>query len=344
MVHYWPMTATSGRAAVSLPIPPIPCPFPSEINPHVDEVERESFAWLCASGMLARRRDASNGTGGPGSVISPPAPTRGWTGRCSGWSPTGACGCSPSTTASASRYGTAAAPACSYASCRSCCGSSTTSAPPDAVPLALRPHAAGDQGPGRRARPPRPARPVVRRHQRLPLRPGVGGRQPGGRRRAHRRGLRLHAPPYRRHAPGVHADRHRRPASTSPRSSGRTRTCASSPSSATTWWSGTTTSSPTPRSSGTTGPGTTWSTCWSAHRGHTEQEALEEVLAMHNRAIDRMVELDGPVRGLGAARGDRLRAGPGALGERPHRLRPRQLPLHGDPDRAGSPRRDAGRR
>jgi Terpene synthase family, metal binding domain. len=46
------MAVTSGRASVSLPIPPVPCPFPSEINPHVEEVERESFTWLCDSGML----------------------------------------------------------------------------------------------------------------------------------------------------------------------------------------------------------------------------------------------------------------------------------------------------
>lgn len=46
------MAVTSGRARLSLPIPPVPCPFPSEINPHVEEVERESFAWLCDSGML----------------------------------------------------------------------------------------------------------------------------------------------------------------------------------------------------------------------------------------------------------------------------------------------------
>lgn len=46
------MAVTSGRTRVSLSIPPVPCPFPSAINPHVEEVERESFAWLCESGML----------------------------------------------------------------------------------------------------------------------------------------------------------------------------------------------------------------------------------------------------------------------------------------------------
>lgn len=46
------MAVTSERASVSLRIPPLPCPFPSEINPHVEETERESFAWLCASDML----------------------------------------------------------------------------------------------------------------------------------------------------------------------------------------------------------------------------------------------------------------------------------------------------
>ncbi|GAA3440817.1 terpene synthase family protein [Planomonospora venezuelensis] len=35
-----------------LRIPPLPCPFPSEINPHVEEVDEESHAWLGASGML----------------------------------------------------------------------------------------------------------------------------------------------------------------------------------------------------------------------------------------------------------------------------------------------------
>ncbi len=52
MVHYWPVTAMPGRTAVTLQIPSLPCPFPSEINPHVEEIERESFAWLCASGMI----------------------------------------------------------------------------------------------------------------------------------------------------------------------------------------------------------------------------------------------------------------------------------------------------
>lgn len=46
------MAVTSRHTSVSLPIPPLPCPFPSEINPYVEEIERESFAWLCASEML----------------------------------------------------------------------------------------------------------------------------------------------------------------------------------------------------------------------------------------------------------------------------------------------------
>ncbi|MBG0818239.1 hypothetical protein HS045_29300 [Planomonospora sp. ID82291] len=36
----------------SLRVPPLPCPFPSEINPCVEEVDEESHAWLAASRML----------------------------------------------------------------------------------------------------------------------------------------------------------------------------------------------------------------------------------------------------------------------------------------------------
>ncbi|MEV5407503.1 hypothetical protein AB0K60_01515 [Thermopolyspora sp. NPDC052614] len=46
------MAVTSGYESFSTPVPALPCPFPSELNPHVEEAERDSFAWLCASGML----------------------------------------------------------------------------------------------------------------------------------------------------------------------------------------------------------------------------------------------------------------------------------------------------
>lgn len=40
----------SGRP---LRIPSLTCPFPSAVNPHVDEVDNDTLAWLCASGMIA---------------------------------------------------------------------------------------------------------------------------------------------------------------------------------------------------------------------------------------------------------------------------------------------------
>jgi hypothetical protein len=47
------MVSTSSRTTrFPLRIPPLPCPFPSEINPHVDEANGESFAWLTGTGML----------------------------------------------------------------------------------------------------------------------------------------------------------------------------------------------------------------------------------------------------------------------------------------------------
>lgn len=36
-----------------LRLPPLGCPFPSAVNPHVDEVNRDTLAWLAASGMIA---------------------------------------------------------------------------------------------------------------------------------------------------------------------------------------------------------------------------------------------------------------------------------------------------
>ncbi|WP_182874363.1 4-epi-cubebol synthase [Microbispora sp. H10670] len=36
-----------------LRIPPLACPFPRAVNPHVDEVDRDTLAWLAASGMIA---------------------------------------------------------------------------------------------------------------------------------------------------------------------------------------------------------------------------------------------------------------------------------------------------
>ncbi|MEZ0076162.1 4-epi-cubebol synthase [Planotetraspora sp. GP83] len=35
-----------------LRIPPLASPFPSAVNPHVEEVDRETLAWLAASGMI----------------------------------------------------------------------------------------------------------------------------------------------------------------------------------------------------------------------------------------------------------------------------------------------------
>lgn len=40
----------SGRP---LRLPSLTCPFPSAVNPHVDEVNRDTLAWLAASGMIA---------------------------------------------------------------------------------------------------------------------------------------------------------------------------------------------------------------------------------------------------------------------------------------------------
>ncbi|HEX4813749.1 MAG TPA: hypothetical protein VFV66_13465 [Nonomuraea sp.] len=46
--------ATSAHSISRRPlhIPPLPCPFPSEINEHASEVDTESHAWLAASHML----------------------------------------------------------------------------------------------------------------------------------------------------------------------------------------------------------------------------------------------------------------------------------------------------
>lgn len=55
------LSSHAGRVATSahsfgrrpLRIPPLPCPFPSEINAHAAEVDAESHQWLAASSMLA---------------------------------------------------------------------------------------------------------------------------------------------------------------------------------------------------------------------------------------------------------------------------------------------------
>ncbi|QYC43709.1 Germacrene A synthase [Nonomuraea coxensis DSM 45129] len=46
--------ATSAHSFTGRPlhIPPLPCPFPSEINEHADAVDEESHTWLAASHML----------------------------------------------------------------------------------------------------------------------------------------------------------------------------------------------------------------------------------------------------------------------------------------------------
>lgn len=36
-----------------LRLPSLSCPFPSDVNPHVDEVDRDTMNWLAASGMIA---------------------------------------------------------------------------------------------------------------------------------------------------------------------------------------------------------------------------------------------------------------------------------------------------
>ncbi|MBE1558177.1 terpene synthase family protein [Nonomuraea africana] len=48
------MASTSAHAfeATILRIPPLRCPFPSEVNPHVEEASQDSFAWLLDTGML----------------------------------------------------------------------------------------------------------------------------------------------------------------------------------------------------------------------------------------------------------------------------------------------------
>ncbi|MEU8105444.1 hypothetical protein AB0C18_17145 [Nonomuraea muscovyensis] len=38
--------------ATPIRIPPLRCPFPSRVNPHVSEASEDSFAWLLESGML----------------------------------------------------------------------------------------------------------------------------------------------------------------------------------------------------------------------------------------------------------------------------------------------------
>ncbi|WP_157546142.1 4-epi-cubebol synthase [Microtetraspora fusca] len=43
-----PLTENSPR----LRIPELTCPFPSEVNPYVEEVDRDTLAWLAASGMI----------------------------------------------------------------------------------------------------------------------------------------------------------------------------------------------------------------------------------------------------------------------------------------------------
>ncbi|MEV0967879.1 4-epi-cubebol synthase [Microtetraspora glauca] len=45
-----PSTLTHNRPP--LRIPALTCPFPSEVNPYVEEVDRDTLAWLAASGMI----------------------------------------------------------------------------------------------------------------------------------------------------------------------------------------------------------------------------------------------------------------------------------------------------
>ncbi|MER7503598.1 hypothetical protein AB0L05_28740 [Nonomuraea pusilla] len=46
------MSAIPAHASLPLRIPPLLCPFASEVNPHVAEASEDSFAWLLESGML----------------------------------------------------------------------------------------------------------------------------------------------------------------------------------------------------------------------------------------------------------------------------------------------------
>jgi hypothetical protein len=46
------VTSAQSFSRRPLHIPPLPCPFPSEINAHAAEVDAESHAWLAASKML----------------------------------------------------------------------------------------------------------------------------------------------------------------------------------------------------------------------------------------------------------------------------------------------------
>ncbi|WP_440064431.1 4-epi-cubebol synthase [Streptosporangium sp. OZ121] len=45
-------TTTKRRSGLSLRIPPLPCPFPSEVNPHVERVNAETLDWLVDRGIL----------------------------------------------------------------------------------------------------------------------------------------------------------------------------------------------------------------------------------------------------------------------------------------------------
>ncbi|MGW4663448.1 4-epi-cubebol synthase [Streptosporangium sandarakinum] len=45
-------TTTARRASRPLRIPPLPCPFPSQVSPYADQADKETLEWLADSGML----------------------------------------------------------------------------------------------------------------------------------------------------------------------------------------------------------------------------------------------------------------------------------------------------
>ncbi|WP_433500440.1 4-epi-cubebol synthase [Sphaerimonospora sp. CA-214678] len=44
---------TTSNITQAFRLPELTCPFPGDVNPHVDEIDRDTMSWLAASGMIA---------------------------------------------------------------------------------------------------------------------------------------------------------------------------------------------------------------------------------------------------------------------------------------------------
>lgn len=69
---------TTSNITQAFHLPALTCPFPSDVNPHVDEIDRDTMSWLAASGMIAdgeqMERFRSAGYGWLGARTYPYAP------------------------------------------------------------------------------------------------------------------------------------------------------------------------------------------------------------------------------------------------------------------------------